>query len=104
MTAMPRMVPDAEDRAVALFICTLDRDTRKNAAMLLREAYRDGFLAAAKLLAEPSAGLIERAAKIIDPEAWGLPAFDTGEFGMTDRDEARAKARAVAALIAGEGK
>lgn len=39
--------------------------------------------------------ILEKLAQIIDPEAFGLPAHDLGEFGMTDRDEARSKAHAV---------
>jgi hypothetical protein len=42
---------------------------------------------------------IEAVAKLIDPEAFGLPPLDLGEFGLSDRDEARAKARAVDAAV-----
>lgn len=37
----------------------------------------------------------ERIAQVIDPEAFGLPPHDLGEYGMSDRDEARLKARTV---------
>ncbi len=43
--------------------------------------------------------LVECVAQIIDPEAWGLPPYDLGEFGATDRDEARIKARAAIAAM-----
>lgn len=46
---------------------------------------------------EVTAGMtmVERVAMAIDPEAFGLPAYDLGEYGASDRDEARLKARAA---------
>ncbi len=41
----------------------------------------------------------EMMARIIDPEAFGLPPHPRGEFGLSDRDEAREKADAILALL-----
>ena len=44
--------------------------------------------------------LTEQVAKVIDPEAFGLP--DNSEYGsITDRDTARDRARLVIALLTG---
>lgn len=46
---------------------------------------------------------VENIAKIIDPEAFGLPPFvEPGSDYLSDRDEARAKARSIIAHLAGE--
>ena len=38
---------------------------------------------------------LDDVARVIDPEAFGLPPHDLGEFGATERDEARFIARLV---------
>lgn len=49
---------------------------------------------------------VEEVARIIDPEAFGLPAWtpSTGAYALTERDEARDKAIAILSRIKrGEG-
>ena len=46
-----------------------------------------------------SQSLVARLAKIIDPEAFGLPLDNFGSDYLSDRDMAREKARAVIAAM-----
>ena len=66
MAEPPPLVPSAEERAAQLFICVMDRDTRKNAAMLIREAYRDGWNAAQARIAELEAEKVELLKKLAE--------------------------------------